>query len=73
MRCLQYKQCAGLQKQEVINERAAWTVNDVFVNPHPFLFWSIHTILISKKGVDRPKQERCGSTKTSLTVHTVGT
>ena len=24
----------------------AWTVNDVFVDPHPFLFWSIHTILM---------------------------
>jgi hypothetical protein len=39
------------------------TVNDVLVDPHPFLFWSIHTLFTALTG--------CGSTKLSLTVHAV--
>ena len=44
---------------------AVWTVNDVLVDPCPFLFWSIHTLFTAlkgngstktKKGMDRPRR-----------------
>ena len=37
-------------------ECTAWTVNDVLVDPYPFLFWSIHILFTAMKGY--------GSTKT---------
>ena len=54
-----------------------WTVNDVSVNPHTFLFW---VNPYPSYCIDRLKQKRVwinsnkkayGSTETSLTVHTV--
>ena len=33
------------------------TVNDVLVDPNPFLFWSIHTLLLQKKSMDRPERQ----------------
>ena len=50
----------------------AWTVNDVLVDPHRFLFQSIHTISTAVKMVwiDWSKKW-CGSIRTSLTVHAV--
>ena len=33
------------------------TVNDVLVDPNPFLIWSIHTLLQKKKSMDQPERQ----------------
>ena len=60
----------GLCKQSFL-QNTVWTVNDVLVDPYPF-FWSIHTLFTALKGYGTTKtKKKYGSTKTSLTVHTV--
>ena len=49
-----------------------WTVNDVLVDPYPFVFWSIRTLFTALKRYGSTKTKKgYGLTKTSLTVHAV--